>query len=277
MPLSINSTTGTQMLDGNTLSRSQTAGLLPDQIIDSGSLLTIKGGVTFDGDNGITTSADPTIRLVRGDNVYTRITVISATSSWTVPTDVTKGYVIVVGGGGSGGAGGRQGGDTPRTVSGGAGGLGGAAASFIPLVAANVMPATIGAATGTSTFFGISATGGTNGTNGDLNNNINGTPGISGTSTTGNIQNGNIGAVWPLVSLDANSFGQAKDATAIMKNVNSVTNFPTTSGGYPTSTAYSIANIYRPGSGGSAGFGSQIPQTTTPPGGGLAGAVIIFY
>ena len=276
MPISINSTTGTQMIDGNTLSRSQTAALLPDQLIDSGSLLTIKGGVTFDGDNGITTSADPTIRLVRGDNVYTRITVISATSSWTVPTDVTKGYVIVVGGGGSGGAGAAQGGDTPGARNGGFGGLGGAASSFISLVAANVMPATIGAATGTTTFFGISATGGTNGTNGSVTLGITGTPGTPGTSTTGNIQNGNIGSVWPIASLSANSFGQAKISTTPML-VAGVTNPATSNGGYPTSTAYTVNNLYRPGAGGAAGTGTTVPVSTTPAGGGLAGAVIIFY
>ncbi len=274
MPLSVNSTTGIQMIDGVSLSRSQSASVLPGRIVDSGSLLTLKDGITFDGDTGITIAADPSIRVVVGDNVYTRVNVISSTSSWTVPTDVTKGYVIVVGGGGTGGAGGYQGGDTPRSVSGGAGGYGGAAASFIPLVAANVMPATIGAATGTTTFFGISATGGTNGTNGNLSTDIDGTPGTPGTSTTGNIQNGNISSVWPITNIATNAYGEAKLATTPMLAAG-VNNPATSSGGYPTSTAYTINNIYRPGSAGFGGQGSQFG--TTPAGGGLAGAVIIFY
>lgn len=274
MPISINSTTGIQMIDGVSLTRSQSASVLPGRVLDSGSLLTIKDGITFDGDTGITIAADPSIRLVVGDNVYTRVNVISSTSSWTVPNDVTKGYVIVVGGGGSGGSGGNQGGDTPRTVSGGFGSYGGAAASFIPLVAANVMPATIGAATGTTTFFGISATGGTNGTPGSLSLGTNGTPGTSGTSTTGNIQNGNIGSVWPITNIATNAYGEAKLATTPMLVAGS-TNPATTNGGYPTSTAYTVNNIYRPGAAGSAGVGSQFGPT--PAGQGLAGAVIIFY
>lgn len=276
MPISINSTTGTQMIDGNTLSRAQTAGIFPQQVADSGSLITLLGGITLDGDKGITIAADPSIRLVAGDNVYTRVNVISATSSWTVPPQVTKGYVIVVGGGGSGGAGAAQGGDTPGSRNGGSGGLGGAASSFIPLVAANVMPATIGAATGTTTFFGISATGGTNGTNGSVPLGITGTPGTPGTSTTGNIQNGNIGSVWPITTLAATSYGEAKNATRVMQSA-SVTNPWTGAGGYPTSTAYTVNNVYRPGAGGAAGTGSTVPVSTTPAGGGLAGAVIIFY
>lgn len=270
MPISINSTTGIQMIDGNTLSRSQSASVLPGRILDSGSLLTLKDGITFDGDNGVTITADPSIRFVKGDNVYTRVNVISATSSWTVPTDVTKGYVIVVGGGGSGGFGLRTGGDSPVNLNGGSGSYGGAAASFIPLVAANVMPATIGAATGTTTFFGISATGGTNGTSATNFPAVNGTPGTPGTSTTGNIQNGNIGSVWPIVWLAANSYAEAKTATTAMAGA-AITN-PST--GYPVSTPYAISNIYRPGAAGTAGIGSVV---STPPGAGLAGAVIIFY
>jgi hypothetical protein len=274
MPISINSTTGLQMIDGNTLSRSQSAAVLPGRIVDSGSLLTLKDGITFDGDNGVTITADPSIRFVKGDNVYTRVSVISATSSWTVPNDVTKGYVIVVGGGGSGGFGNAGGGDTPYSYNGGSGGLGGAATSFIPLVAANVMPATVGAATGTTTFYGISATGGTNGTSATTISG--GTPGTSGTSTTGNIQNGNIGGVWPIISLAANSYAEAKAATTTMVAAAS-TNPSVPSGGYPTSTQYATGNIYRPGSRGAAGTASSPPAQTFAPGGGLAGAVIIFY
>lgn len=277
MPISINSSTGIQMNDGNTLSRAQSAGIIPDLLVEAGTLLQIKSGVSFDGDNGITTISDPSIRLVKGDNVYSKVAIINATGTWTVPTDITKGYAIVVGGGGNGGNGvSVTGGDTPGASNGGAGGLGGIAASFIPLVAANTMPATVGAATGTTTFFGISATGGTNGTPGTgAPGFTDGPPGTNGTSSTGNLLNGNISSIWPIPFLTANAYGVAKTSTPSMQAQASY-NFSVPGGGVPGATTYATGNVYKPGAAGTGGVGSTISPGTAA-GSGLPGAVIIFY
>lgn len=276
MPISV-SPSGIQMNDGNTMSLSQSAGILPDQIIDSGSLITIKAGINFDGDDGITTSTDPSFRLTKGDNVYTNYTVINATSSWTVPPGVTKGMVVVIGGGGSGGFGYAQGGDTPLSRQGGAGGYGGVGASYIPLTSGNSMPAVVGAATGTSSFFGIVATGGTNGTSASSI-----TPGVSGTpgsSSTGNFRNGSIGSGAYTATtnyVSSNAYSTLKTVTPAIQAA-SIINFNTTSGGYPAGTLYQITNIISAGAAGVAGGASSPPAQTTSPGAGLPGAVIVFY
>jgi hypothetical protein len=275
MPISV-SPSGAQMNDGNTLSRGQTAALLPDQMVDTGSLLIIDGGISLSGDAGITSIADPSFSITRGDNVYTNYAVINATSSWTVPTGVSKGYVMVIGGGGSGGNGvSVPGSDSPGYSNGGNGGLGGIAASFIPLLAGNSMPATVGAATGTTTFFGISATGGTNGAPGTAAPAYtDGAPGTPGTSSTGNLLNGNIGSIWPIPFITANAYGVAKSVTPQM-NTQGTYNSSVPGGGLPAGTLYGVGNTAKAGAGGTGGVGSI--GGGTPAGAGLPGAVIIFY
>lgn len=274
MPISV-SASGLQMNDGNTLSRSQSAALLPEQMIDTGSLLIIEGGINFSGDAGMTSTANPGFSLTKGDNVYTNYAVINATSSWTVPTGVTKGYVMVIGGGGNGGSGvSRPGSDSPGFSDGGTGGLGGIGVSFIPLVSGNSMPATIGAATGTTTFFGISATGGTSGTNGsDAPSYTDGVPGTPGTSSTGNLLNGNIGSIWPIPFITANAYGVVSTTTPTM-NAQQSYNPNVPAGGYPGTTVYTVGNAYKAGA---AGYGYVSGISATPAGAGLPGAVVIFY
>lgn len=244
MPISINSSTGTLMNDGNTLSRSQTAAILPDLLVDTGSLLQIKSGVSFDGDSGITTVSDPSFRLAKADNVYTKYDVISATSTWTVPSGVTKGYVIVVSGGNPGSAGTTT---SDSFIAGTPGARGSAVVSFIPLTPANTMPATVGAASGTSTFFGISAVTG-------------------GTSTPGNLFTGTVETVWPVNHISANSVGSAAvGATAMGKSTEYINSGP---GG----VLYNMGNTLRPGAGGQGRL-SQLGSASP----GLPGAIIIFY
>ena len=273
MPISV-SPSGTQMIDGNTLSRAQTAALLPDVITDAGSLLTVKGAITFDGDDGITTSTDPSVRLTKGDNVYTNFALINATSSWTVPPGVTKGMVVVIGGGGSGGGGVWQGGDTPYSNPGGAGGRGGAGSSFIPLVAGNSMPAVVGGATGTSSFFGIVAPGGTNGTPGTSSGP--GASGSSGVGSGGNFLNGILTTVFPAVIdfVDANAYGVLNTFTPALQ-VQTFVNNNVPNGGYAGGTLYAFTDSVSAGAGGSAGSASNF--TSTPAGAGRPGAVIVFY
>lgn len=274
MPISV-SPSGAQMNDGNTLSRGQTAALLPDQMIDTGSLLIIDGGISFDGDKGILSALDPTFRVTKGDNVYTRVQVINATSSWTVPTGVTEGLVIVIGGGGPGGSGGfTGGGDQPRTYySGGNGGVGGAGMSYIPLTAGNSMPAVIGAASGTSTFFGISATGGTTG--GSASPPTPGSAGTPGTSTTGNFANGSSSTTLSVFEnfTASNVFGTIKTVPAQLATAAHLNSYASSSpAGYPAGTIYQLTNIYAAGAGGRGGDGNANPASA-----GLPGAVIIFY
>lgn len=269
MPISV-SPSGIQMNDGNTLSLAQSAGVLPDVIVGTGSLLTVKGNITFDGDNGITTSADPTFRLAKGDNVYTNYAVINSTSSWTVPPNVDKGLVVVIGGGGSGGFGIRTGGDTPVNRNGGSGSFGGAGASIIPLVAGNSMPAVVGSATGTSSFFGIVATGGTNGTSATPT--APGVPGTPGTASNGTISNGSVATFASIIDfIDNNDYPILSTVTPALQSLL----YTNPSAGYAAGTLYNITNIYSAGSAGTAGIGS--PIVPTPPGAGLPGTVIIFY
>lgn len=276
MPISVNPS-GIQMNDGNTLSRSQASGLLPNQLTDASSLLTIKAGLTFDGDTGITTSADPSFRLTKGDNVYTNFALINATSSWTVPPGVTKGLVVVIGGGGSGGSGFSVGGDTPYSNAGGAGGRGGAGSSFIPLVSGNSMPAVVGGVTGTSSFFGIVATGGTNGSAAPTFQGAGaGAPGNPGTSSTGNFLNGQVSVVYPTVIdfVDANSYGVIDTFTPSLQT-HAFTNTNVPGGGYAASTLYAFTDTVSAGAGGTPGTSS--PFGGSPAGAGRPGAVVVFY
>jgi len=273
MPISVNPS-GIQMNDGNTLSRSQASGLLPNQLTDASSLLTIKAGLTFDGDSGIFISTDPNFRLTKGDNVYTNFALINATSSWTVPPGVTKGLVVVIGGGGSGGSGFSIGGDTPYSNAGGAGGRGGAGSSFIPLVSGNSMPAVVGGVTGTSSFFGIVATGGTNGSAAPTFQGAGaGAPGNPGTSSTGNFLNGQSTLYSSVIDfVDANAYGVLDTVTPVLQTV-TFSNSP--SNGYPGATLYNITDSVSAGAGGTPGTSS--PFGGSPAGPGRPGAVVVFY
>lgn len=188
---------------------------------------------------------------------FSNMDIITASTTWNVPTGVTKAKITVVGGGGGG-----SGNKTPSVNCGAFGGNGGVAIALVTGLSGSYT-ITIGAGgaggaggSGTSTggnggdtSFGsiLSATGGT-GANGAT----------AGTSGTGTVSSGTVirsGAKsWPL-PYEVAGHGRDRDNS--------------------TAIAYSVSNEFGAGVGGDAG--GLISATAYAGGGGIGGVVIIEY
>jgi hypothetical protein len=212
-------------------------GTLPDQSGNSGEYLKT---------NGTVATWEPIVSGINAADVF------ASSGNWTCPTGVTKVLATVVGGGG----GGRGGSAVNAGQAGGSGGYGTGVLTVTPGTVYTVTVGsggnggainTAGSAGGTSTFSTISATGGAGAT---------------------------------AVGSGGAASGSCSSADATLRRSNAYASHPflvngiTTTKGSGAGTAaeaWSITSGYNPGAGG--GFG----PTNSSAGGGVGGAVALFY
>lgn len=196
---------------------------------------------------------------------YKNATLFTSSGSWTVPTGITKAFVLVVGGGGGGA------GNNSSTTPNGNGGIGGAGYATLTGLSGTIT-VTIGAggagtnstangsAGGSSTFSTVTATGGAGGVS-------SGASGADGTAT---------GADFTTVAFGYLSymFGYAipnSTCFSIMKDQN---------GGRANASSSTAALPYTAGNAGALAAGARGSGETTNSSnatGGVGGAVLIFY
>lgn len=262
MPVTINGTTGITDADGGTVLSSA----------DIASQAQAEAGTN----NTVLMTPARAAQAIAALSGFQNMTIGATSSSFTVPSNVTRLFVMAFGGGGGGG------GSQAASFSGGEGGSGGVAASILAVNPGDVFSYTVGlggagtntngaagTSGGTTSVGSISCTGGAGG--GAGSGVANGTTGANGTGSGGNVTSQIV--VFQTYTFLAQLPISGVSALNSVWTINTQVQTRPRAVSSTSAVVYSISGSFLPGSNGRG----ELSTSSVDASGGVGGAVIFMY